>query len=83
MSEATIAALADAIYDAYQDSRLLSELSNDRIYALARYAAQTIESAGTTKAIVRAWLATHGVLDGVNPWEQQLRFAEALRELHS
>lgn len=60
MSEATVKALADAIYDAYQDSGLLDELDNEQVYEVAYVASRTIEAAGTTKAIVRVWLEENG-----------------------
>jgi hypothetical protein len=56
MSEATVKALTAIIYDALIDSRKLEELDNEQVYEAARVAAQTIEAAGTTKAIIRAWL---------------------------
>lgn len=61
MSEATVKALTDAIYDAYQDSRLFDELDNEQVYEAARLAAQTVEATGTIKAIVRAWLEDAGL----------------------
>lgn len=94
MSEATVQALTDAIYDAYQDSRLLDELDNEQVYEVARLAAQTIESAGTTKAIVRAWLdATRMRASDLEWWASMERttelrrkithWAEAIREVSS
>lgn len=63
MSEATVKAHTDAIYAAFQESgALLYELDKEQIYKAARLAAQTIESTGTTKAIVRAWLEKHALI---------------------
>jgi hypothetical protein len=52
MSEATVKALTDRIYDALDESGILRELDNEQVYEAARIAAQFIESAGTTNAIV-------------------------------
>lgn len=56
MSEATVKALTNLVYDALIDSRKLDALDNEQVYEVARLAAQTIESAGTIKAIIGTWL---------------------------
>jgi hypothetical protein len=61
MSEATVQALATTIYDALDESGILRELDNEQVWAVAELAAQTIDAAGTTKAIVRAWLTEQGM----------------------
>lgn len=73
MSEATVKPLTDAIYDALEGSDPVRELDNEQVYEVARLAAQTIEDAGTTKAIVRAWLEDAGF----TPWVAQSLAYEA------
>lgn len=61
MSEATVKALTDAIYDRLTELDITRDLDKEQVYEVARVAAQTIESAGTTKSIIRAWLEEQGL----------------------
>lgn len=97
MSETTVKALTDAIYDALEGSDPVRDLDNEQVYEVARLAAQTIESAGTTKAIVQAWLAEAKITANKMEWAQERaalggyaqqavdmrRWAEAIREVSS
>jgi hypothetical protein len=47
MSEATVKALTDLIYDRIVDLAAVDGLNNEQIHNIAHAAAQTIESAGT------------------------------------
>lgn len=84
MSEATTKALTDLIYDRIVDLAEVDPLDNEEIYNLARSAAETIEAAGTTKAIVRAWCEEHGIRAHTAEWmagEANGRSYKALGEL--
>lgn len=94
MSEATVKALTDAIYDAIEGSDPVRELDNEQVYEVARLAAQTIEFAGTTKVIIRAWLdAIRMRASDLEWWASMERttelrrkithWAEAIREVSS
>jgi hypothetical protein len=61
MSAPAVKALATSIYDALDESGILRELDNEQVWAVAELAAQAIEAAGTTKAIIRAWLDEAGI----------------------
>lgn len=64
MSAPTVQALATSIYDALDESGILRELDNEQVWAVAELAAQTIEAAGTPKAIIRAWLTEQEMTAG-------------------
>lgn len=83
MSEATVKALTDAIYDALVDHYALWDLDNEQVYEAARLAAQTIESAGTTKAIVRSWLEQIHAYELTDDVAVARRLIEAIREVSS
>lgn len=101
MSEATTKALTDLIYDAFGEApattSIVHDLNNGQIYSLACVAAETIESAGTTKAIIRTWLelvarplplcyaltAAASKFPGTETAAMFARFSEAVREVSS
>lgn len=94
MSEATVKALTDLVYDRLVDLADVDELDNEQIHNIAHVAAQTIESAGTTKAIIRAWFAEIDVTvqDMVDVFEAigsarveriALRMSSAIQEVSS
>jgi hypothetical protein len=90
MSEATVRTLTASIYDRLIELDITHDLDNEQIRQVARAAAQTIEDAGTVKAIVRAWLTANGFhadqikafVDGCYRSHAE-RWGDAIREVQS
>lgn len=97
MSAHSVDALAASIYDRLIELDITNDLDNEQIWQAAHTAAQTIESSGTIKAIIRVWLKSVGMSDELlasqsESWDSEgyqldasltAKWALAIREVQS